>query len=93
MVTEVIVPIASRTRTAGVTELECRGYASVIESIVATVQKTFIKDRHERHHRHGSEEVAYLRGFLDDNEHDARRYTYMGTVIQKPHRYRGKCRV
>src|SRR5215212_6552890 len=25
--------------------------------------------RHERHHRHGCEEVAYLRGFLDDDEH------------------------
>ena len=26
--------------------------------------------RHERHHRHGCEEVAYLRGFFDDDEHD-----------------------
>ena len=26
--------------------------------------------RHERHHRHGCEEVAYLRGFLDDGKYD-----------------------
>ena len=26
--------------------------------------------RHERHHRHGSEEVAYLCGFLRDDKHD-----------------------
>jgi hypothetical protein len=26
--------------------------------------------RHERHHRHGCEEVAYLCGSLDDDEHD-----------------------
>src|SRR5215211_894891 len=29
-----------------------------------------VKDRHERHHRHGSEAAAYLCGLLDDDEHD-----------------------
>ena len=65
-VTEVIVPIAGRLTTTRVAELERPGDASAMEDIAAaTIQKTSVNDRHERH---GSEDAVSLWGFLGDDE-------------------------
>ena len=50
----------------------------MIEEKVATLWKTSANERHERHHRHGSEQVAYLTGLLNDDKHDD------GMTVAKP---------